>query len=65
LLPGVKVQNGGCIEDDVENVYIFHTRFSKMIFLSIFQMFLFTWDKNKILWKNSFLENSKWRKNLI
>jgi hypothetical protein len=31
LLPVVKTQNGGCIQDDVENVFNFHPVFSKMI----------------------------------
>jgi hypothetical protein len=31
----MKVQNGGYIHDGVENVYIFHSIFSEMIFLLI------------------------------
>jgi hypothetical protein len=42
LLPVVKNLNGGYIQDGVENVYIFHPIFSKMIFLSNFLLFLFT-----------------------
>jgi hypothetical protein len=37
LLPVLK--NGGYIQDGVENVYILHPIFSKMIFLSIFLLF--------------------------
>jgi hypothetical protein len=36
LLPVVKLQNGGCIQDGVEKVSIFQPIFSKMLFLSIF-----------------------------
>jgi hypothetical protein len=43
----VKAQNGGYIQDGVENVYIFHPIFSKMIFLSVcFSLF---WVKIKLL----------------
>jgi hypothetical protein len=57
----VKVQNGGCIQDGVENVYIFHPIFLKLIFVSIFLLFLFILRKNKtfmekLLWKNFFLK---------
>jgi hypothetical protein len=47
-LPVVKIGNGGCIQDGVENVYIFHPIFSKMIFWSVFLLFLFTLGQNKI-----------------
>jgi hypothetical protein len=62
LLPVVENQNGGYIQDGVENVYIFHPIYSKMIFLSIVLSFLFTLGKNKTFY---FLENSKRRNNLI
>jgi hypothetical protein len=66
LLPVLKNQNGVIIQDDVENVYIYHPIFSKIIFLSIFLLFLFTFlGKNKIFIVKFFLENSKWRNNLI
>jgi hypothetical protein len=42
-----KNQNGGYIQDGVENVCIFHAIFSKIIFLSIFLLFLFTLGKNR------------------
>jgi hypothetical protein len=61
----VKNQNGGYIQDGVENVNIFHSIFSKMIFLSIFLLFLCTLSKNKTFIGKLFLENSKWRDNLI
>jgi hypothetical protein len=64
LLPVLKNQNGVTMQDGVKNVYIYHPIFSKMIFLSIFLFYIF-WVKIKILWKNFFLENSKWRNNLI
>jgi hypothetical protein len=62
LLPIVKVQNGGFTQDCVENVYIFHPKFLKMIFFFNFSLL---WVKIKLLWKNFFLENSKWRENLM
>jgi hypothetical protein len=43
LLSVVKIQNGGYIQDGVENFYIFHPIFSKMI---IFHFF-FTMGKKK------------------
>jgi hypothetical protein len=55
----VKVQNGGWIQDGVENVYIFHRIFSKMIFLSIFLLFLFILDKNKIFMEKLFSSKFK------
>jgi hypothetical protein len=61
----VKNQNGGYIQDGVENIYIFHTIFSKMICLCIFLLFLFILGKNKTSMEKLFLENSKWRDNLI
>jgi uncharacterized integral membrane protein len=36
ILPVVKIQNGGCIQDGIENVYIIHTIFSKIIFYYFF-----------------------------
>jgi hypothetical protein len=65
LLPVLKNQNGFYIQDGVENVYFFHAIFSKMIFLLIFICFCLLWVKIKLLWKNYFLENSKWQDNLI
>jgi hypothetical protein len=47
MLPVQKNQNGGYIQDGVENVYIFHSIFSKIIVLSILLLFLFTLGKNK------------------
>jgi hypothetical protein len=61
-LPALKNQKGVTIQDGVENVYIYHPIFLKMIFLFVLFNIL---DKNKILWKNCFLENSKWRYKLI
>jgi hypothetical protein len=52
LLPVVKVQNGGYIQDGVENVYFFHP----MIFLTIFFLFLFTLGKNKTFMEELILE---------
>jgi hypothetical protein len=43
----VKIQNGSCIQDGVENVYIFHQIFSKMIIGQFFFFFLFTLGRNK------------------
>jgi hypothetical protein len=63
LLPVLKNQNGGYIHDGVKNVNIFHPIFSKMIFLSIFLLFLFTLGKNKTFMEKLFLENSKWWNN--
>jgi hypothetical protein len=57
----VKIQNDGYIQDGVENVYIFHPIFSKMIILSIF----LTLGKNKTFLEKIFLENSKWWNNLV
>jgi hypothetical protein len=65
LLAVVKNQNGGYIQDGVENVYIFYTIFSKMTFLSIFSLFLFTLGKNKTFMEIFFLGNSKWQNKLI
>jgi hypothetical protein len=65
LLPVLKNQNGGYIQDGVENVIIFHPIFSKMIFLSIFLLLFFTLDENKTFMEKLFVENSKWRNNLI
>jgi hypothetical protein len=42
----VKDQNGGCVQDGIKNIYIFHSIFLKMIFLVNFSFFLFTLDKN-------------------
>jgi hypothetical protein len=39
----MKIQNGGWIQDDVKNVYIFHPILSKMIIYN----FLFYLGKNK------------------
>jgi hypothetical protein len=66
LLVVLKNQNGGYIQDGVKNVYIFHPIFSKMIYryLSIFLLFLFILGKKNFYGK-LFLENSKWRNNLI
>jgi hypothetical protein len=61
LLPVLKNQNGVYIQDGVENVYIYHPIFSKMIFLSVFLLFFIFWEKIKLLWKNFFVKNSKWR----
>jgi hypothetical protein len=52
----MKVQNGGQIQDGVGNVYIFHSKFSKMIFLSFFFIIYLHWVKIKLLWKKNFLE---------
>jgi hypothetical protein len=59
MLSVVKNQNGGYIQDGVENVYIFHPIFSKIKFWSIFLLFLFTLSKNKTFIEEIFLENSK------
>jgi hypothetical protein len=40
---------------------IFHPIFSKIIFLSIFLLFLFILGKNKTFKEKLFLEISKWR----
>jgi hypothetical protein len=61
----VKVQNNGYIQDGDENFYIVHPIFSKMVFLSIFLLFLFILGKNKTFMEEIFLENSKLRDNLI
>jgi hypothetical protein len=47
LLSVVKVQNGGCIQDGVENVNFFYSILSKIIFFVNFYFFLFTLGKNK------------------
>jgi hypothetical protein len=39
LLPVLKNQNDGTIQDGVENIYIYHPIFSKLIFLSVFLLF--------------------------
>jgi hypothetical protein len=39
LLPVQKKQNGVVIQDGVENDYIFHPIFSKIMFLSVFYIF--------------------------
>jgi hypothetical protein len=64
LLPVLKNQNGVTIQDGVENVYIYHPIFSKMIFCQ-FSFFLFTLSENKIFIVKIFLENLKWRHNFI
>jgi hypothetical protein len=51
ITPVVKIQNGGCIQDDVDNFYIYHAIFSNTIFLWIFLLFLFTFGEN-----NTFME---------
>jgi hypothetical protein len=61
MLPVVKIQHDGHIQDGVENVYIFHPIFSKMIILSIF----LTFGINKTFLVKLFLENSKWWNNLV
>jgi hypothetical protein len=53
LLPVVKIENGGCIQDGVEIAYIFHQIFSKMI------IFYILWVKIKLLCKKNYLVNSK------
>jgi hypothetical protein len=53
----MKIQNGGCIQ----NVYIVHPIFSKMITCH----FLFSLGKTETFKGKLFLENSKWRHNLI
>jgi hypothetical protein len=56
LLSVLKVQNGSCIKDGVENIYIFHSIVSKMIFF----FFLSTLGKNKtFIMEKLFLGNSK------
>jgi hypothetical protein len=65
FLPVLKTQKGGYIQDGVENVYILHPICAKIIFLSIFLLILFTLGKNKTFMEEFFLENSKWRNNLI
>jgi hypothetical protein len=55
----IKDENDGYIQDGFNNDYIFHLIFSKMIFLSIFLLFLFTLSKNKTFIEIVFLENSK------
>jgi hypothetical protein len=65
LLPVVKHQNGGYIQDGVENILIFLPIFSKIIFLSVFLLFLSILGKNVTSTEKLFLENSKWRNNLI
>jgi hypothetical protein len=53
----MKNLNGVYIQDGIENVYIFHPIFSKMIFLSIFFLFFLIFCvKIKLLWKNFFLK---------
>jgi hypothetical protein len=57
LLPVLKNQNGGYIQDGVENVNIFHPIFSKMTFMPNFLLyFLIIWVKIKLLRKNFFLK---------
>jgi hypothetical protein len=54
-----------CKKFGVENVYIYHPIFSKMIFLSVF-LFFIVWVKIKLLlWEIFFLENSKWQNDWI
>jgi hypothetical protein len=66
LLPVPKNQNGVLIQDGVENVLVYHPIFSKMIFLFVFLWFFFNiLGKNKNFMEIFFLENSKWRNNLI
>jgi hypothetical protein len=65
LLPILKNQNGVSIQDGVENVYIFHPIFSKMIFWSIILLFFYNLGKNNTSMGKLFLENSKWRNSLI
>jgi hypothetical protein len=47
MLPVVKVHNGGCIQDGVENVNFFYSILSKIIFFVNFYFFLFILGKNK------------------
>jgi hypothetical protein len=54
LLPLLKNQNEVYIQDGVENVYIFHPIFSKMIFLLIFLLFFYILGKNKTFMENLF-----------
>jgi hypothetical protein len=46
-MPVVKIKNGGCFQDGVESVFIFHPIFSKMIIFQ-FLFFYLLWVKKKI-----------------
>jgi hypothetical protein len=47
-------QNGVTIQDGVENVSIYHPKFSKMIFLSVFLLFFYILGENKIFMEKLF-----------
>jgi hypothetical protein len=56
LIPVLKNLNGVYIQISVENVYIFHQIFAKMIFCAFFFCFFIFGVKIKLLWKNIFLK---------
>jgi hypothetical protein len=60
----MKIQNDGYIQDSaVEIVYIFHPIFWKIIIYYFYLFIVYFGLKIRLLCKNFFRENSKWRDN--